>query len=40
MNGERYASLNEAVIACGTTPSVITLIGNEVIKTQVVIGDG
>lgn len=40
VNGERYASLNEAVIACGTTPSTITLVGNEVMSAQVVIGDG
>ena len=40
VNGERYASLNEAVIACGTTPSTITLVGNEVMSDQVVIGDG
>ncbi len=40
VNGERYASLNEAVVACGTTPSTITLIGNEVMSDQVVIGDG
>lgn len=40
VNGERYASLNEAVIVCGTTPSTITLIGNEVMSAQVVIGDG
>lgn len=40
VNGERYASLNEAVIACGITPSTITLIGNEVMSAQVVIDDG
>ena len=40
VNGERYASLNEAVVACGTTPSTITLVGNEVMSDQVVIGDG
>ena len=40
VNGERYASLNEAVVACGTTPSTITLVGNEVMSNQVVIGDG
>lgn len=39
VNGERYASLNEAVVACGTTPSTITLVGNEVMSDQVVIGD-
>ena len=40
VNGERYASLNEAVVACGTIPSTITLVGNEVMSDQVVIGDG
>ena len=40
VNGERYTSLNEAVVACGTTPSTITLVGNEVMSDQVVIGDG
>ena len=40
VNGERYASLNEAVVACETTPSTITLVGNEVMSDQVVIGDG
>lgn len=40
VNGARYEKLADAVAACGTTPSTITLIGNEMMDTQVVIGDG